>query len=92
MEDFAFHRPDTLAAAQEAIQGAEDGKFMAGGQSLLPLMKLDMAAPDTVVSLAGLEELRGITREGDTLTVGAAATHYMMSNDDVLNARARAMQ
>ena len=82
MEDFAFHRPDTLAAAQEAIQGAEDGEFMAGGQSLLPLMKLDMAAPDTVVSLAGLEELRGITREGDTLVVGAATTHAEVARSD----------
>ncbi len=87
MEDFAFHRPDTLAAAQEAIQGADDGKFMAGGQSLLPLMKLDMAAPDTVVSLVGLEELRGITREGDTLIVGAATTHSEVAqSDDVVGA------
>jgi carbon-monoxide dehydrogenase medium subunit len=82
MEDFAFHRPDTITAAQEAIQGAEDGKFMAGGQSLLPLMKLDMAAPDTVVSLAGLEELRGIIREGDTLVVGAATTHSEVAQSD----------
>ena len=82
MEDFAFHRPDTLTAAQEAIRGAEDGKFMAGGQSLLPLMKLDMAAPDTIVSLAGLEELRGISRKGDTLVVGAATTHVEVARSD----------
>jgi carbon-monoxide dehydrogenase medium subunit len=75
MQDFAFHRPDSLASAQEAVRNADGGKFMAGGQSLIPLMKLDMAAPDTVVSLAGLSELRGITREGDALTIGAATTH-----------------
>lgn len=75
MEDFAFHRPDSVAAAQDAIRGASDGKFMAGGQSLIPLLKLEMAAPDAVVSLAGLNELKGIAREGDVLTVGAGCTH-----------------
>ena len=75
MDDFTFHRPGTVAEAQEAIRAADAGKFMAGGQSLLPVMKLDMAAPSDVVSLAGVEELRGIRRDGDTLVVGAAMTH-----------------
>ena len=75
MDDFTFHSPGTLAEAQSAMQGAEAGKFLAGGQSLLPIMKLDMAAPSDVVSLAGLEELRGIQRDGDALVIGAAMTH-----------------
>ncbi len=75
MHDFAFHRPDDLAEARKAIRRAEDGKFMAGGQSLIPLMKLEMATPDAVVSLAGLEELKGIERDGDALVVGAGCTH-----------------
>ncbi len=75
MDDFTFHRPSTLAEAQSAVRGTDDGKFMAGGQSLLPIMKLDMAAPSDVVSLAGLDELRGIQRDGDTLVIGAAMTH-----------------
>ena len=40
MDDFTFHRPGTVAEAQEAIRGTDDGKFLAGGQSLLPIMKL----------------------------------------------------
>lgn len=75
MQDFAFHRPTTLADAHEAIRAAGDGKFMAGGQSLIPLLKLDMAAPDAVVSLAGIADLAGISRDGDTLVVGAGSTH-----------------
>ncbi len=79
MDNFTFHRPGTLAEAQEAIRGADAGKFLGGGQSLLPIMKLDMAAPSDVVSLAGLEELRGIQRDGDTLSIGAGMTHAEVS-------------
>ncbi len=75
MDDFTFHRPGSVAEAQGAMQSAEAGKFLAGGQSLLPIMKLDMAAPSDVVSLAGLDELRGIQRDGDALVIGAAMTH-----------------
>ena len=75
MDDFTFHRPGTVTEAQNAMRGTDNGKFMAGGQSLLPIMKLDMAAPSDLVSLAGLDELRGIQRDGDTLVIGAAMTH-----------------
>ncbi len=79
MDDFTFHRPGTMTEAQAAIRGAESGKFLAGGQSLLPIMKLDMAAPSDVVSLAGLDELRGIHRDGDALSIGAGMTHAEVS-------------
>ena len=79
MDDFTFHRPSTVAEAQKAVRGADEGKFMAGGQSLLPVMKLDMAEPSDVVSLTGLEELRGIRREGEALVIGAGMTHAEVS-------------
>ena len=44
MENFDFQRASSVAEAQEAVRGAEDGKFLAGGQSLIPILKLDMAA------------------------------------------------
>ena len=75
MEDFTFHRAGSVSEAQDAIRGAEDGKFLAGGQSLIPLLKLDMAAPDALVSIAGLETLRGIERKDEALVIGAAMTH-----------------
>ena len=87
MDNFTFHRPGTVAEAQDSIRAADAGKFLAGGQSLLPIMKLDMAAASDVVSLAGLEELRGIQRNGDTLSIGAAMTHAEVSGSaDVRNA------
>ncbi len=82
MQDFAFHRPSSLADAVAAMQAAGEGKYMSGGQSLLPVMKLDLAQPSDVISLAGLGELQGIRLEGDTLVVGAASTHAAVADSE----------
>ena len=84
MEDFTFRRAESVADAQTALREAADGKFLAGGQSLLPLLKLEMAAPDAVVSIAGLPELGGIERDGDELVVGAGMTHADVAESDVV--------
>lgn len=75
MQDFEFHRPEDVAAAVAALKKAREGKYLGGGQSLIPVMKLGLAAPSDLVSVAGLKELKGIRREGKDLVVGAAATH-----------------
>jgi len=75
MQDFEFHRPENVAGAVTAQKRAKDGKFLGGGQSLIPVMKLGLAAPSDLVSVAGLKELRGIRREGKDLVVGAGTTH-----------------
>jgi len=75
VNDFGFHRPKDLASAVAAQRKAAEGKYLGGGQSLLPVMKLGLAAPTDLVALAGLAELKGIRREGKELVVGAGATH-----------------
>jgi aerobic carbon-monoxide dehydrogenase medium subunit len=75
MNDFSFHRPATLSEALSLVQGASDHKLLAGGQSLIPILKLGLAQPTGLVSLAGVAELKGIRLEGGALVVGAAATH-----------------
>lgn len=84
MQNFDHHRPASLAEALEALRAADDGKLLAGGQSLLPVMKLDLAAPSDLVSLKGVAELRGIVREGDTLRIGAMTTHAEVAESDVV--------
>jgi aerobic carbon-monoxide dehydrogenase medium subunit len=79
MEDFDFQRARSVEDAQDAIRGVAEGKFLAGGQSLIPLLKLEMAAPDRLVSISGLDSLRGISRDGDDLVIGAAMTHAEVS-------------
>jgi carbon-monoxide dehydrogenase medium subunit len=79
MQDFTFHRPKNLAEAVRALQSADEAKLLAGGQSLLPVMKLDLAAPPALVSIRHLDELRGIRMHGDRLVMGAATTHAEVS-------------
>ncbi len=84
MENFEFHGPSTLDEAKAAMHAAEDGKFMGGGQSLLPVMKLDLAAPSDVISLAAIEALGGIEADGATVTIGAAVTHAEVQESEAV--------
>jgi len=74
MYDFEFVKPATLAEALAALAD-EDALAFAGGQTLLPTMKQRLNAPARLVSLTGIEALRGISRDGDALVIGAATTH-----------------
>jgi carbon-monoxide dehydrogenase medium subunit len=75
MQQFTFHRPENLAAAVRALEATDEAKLLAGGQSLLPVMKLDLAAPPVLVSIRHLAELRGIRTHGHRLIIGAGMTH-----------------
>ncbi len=73
---FAYARPTTVEEALQAIaQGGADVKVLAGGQSLIPVMRLRLAAPSTVVDLARVGELRGVRDDGDAIVIGAMTTH-----------------
>jgi aerobic carbon-monoxide dehydrogenase medium subunit len=76
MENFNFHTPKTVAEAVSARKAAKEGKFLAGGQSLIPVLKLDLAQPTDLVSLAALrKDLTGISLDGDSVVIGALTTH-----------------
>lgn len=69
---FSYVRPGRLPEALALLaQDSEGAKVLAGGQSLLPLMKLRLAAPATLIDLGDLDELRHVRIDGDTLVVGA---------------------
>lgn len=75
MEAFTYRKPGSADDAVSALNGADDGKFLAGGMTLLPTMKQMLAAPDALVDLGGIGDLAGISRDGDNLVVGAMTTH-----------------
>lgn len=75
MYDFNYHRPSSVADAVSALGGADDGKLVAGGQTLLPTMKQRLASPSDLVDLGGIADLVGISTDGSTLTIGAMTTH-----------------
>jgi len=82
MKDFAFHRPASVADAVALLKGAPGGKVLAGGQSLLPVMKLELDHPSDLVSIAALEELHGIRMEAGQLVIGAAVTHDQVGQSE----------
>jgi len=75
MHNFAYHRPSSLADAAKALQGASDGKIVAGGMTLIPTLKQRLASPSDLVDLSKIGELRGIKVDGAGVTVGAMTPH-----------------
>jgi carbon-monoxide dehydrogenase medium subunit len=71
---FEYVRPSTVDEAVRALAD-EDAKVLAGGQSLIPLLRLRLAAPTVLVDLGGIAGLRGIRDDGDALVIGAMTTH-----------------
>jgi carbon-monoxide dehydrogenase medium subunit len=85
---FAYHRPRSL---QDAIgllaEYGENGRVVAGGHSLIPMMKLRLAKPEHLVDLQDLTELRGIGSEPGTLVIGAMTTQYELIGSELLMAK-----
>ena len=82
---FEYVRPSSVADAVSALaEGGEDAKVIAGGQSLLPLLRLRLAYPELLVDVGGLDELRGVTDDGDHLLIGARTTHYQVVHDPLI--------
>ena len=75
MYAFEYHRPKTVAEAVSLLQGASDGKFLAGGHTLIPTLKQRLASPSDIVDLGAIAELKGIREEGDRLIIGALTTY-----------------
>lgn len=86
MKNFEFHRPPSVADAVALLQRNEAAKVLGGGQSLLPVMRLDLAQPEALVSLAAIPGLREI-RDGDPLVIGALVTHDEVSTSPVVRRR-----
>ncbi len=82
---FEYVRPGSVAEAVEALSsGGDEAKVIAGGQSLLPLLRLRLANPDLLVDVGGLDELYGVTDDGDSLLIGATTTHYQLVHDPLI--------
>ena len=73
--NFDYYRARSVADAQQLMAAHPGAKLLAGGHSLVPLLKLRLAAPAAVVDIGRIPELRGIDRRGDDLRIGALTTH-----------------
>lgn len=75
MYAFDYHRPGSVGEADKAIAANPEGKLLAGGQTLIPTLKLRLAQPSAVVDLGGIAALRGISKVDGALRIGAMTTH-----------------
>jgi carbon-monoxide dehydrogenase medium subunit len=84
---FDYVRPSSVDEAVRALaSGGDDTKAIAGGQSLMPLLRLRLAYPERLVDLGGLDSLRGVRDLGDALEIGALTTHYEVMRDPLIRA------
>ena len=82
---FDYVKPTSVADAITAlVEGGEDAKILAGGQSLIPVLRLRLAAPSVLIDLGGIAELRGVREDGDRIVVGAMTPYYDIIRDDLL--------
>ncbi len=86
MYAFDYHKAQSLEDAVSKVSSADDGKYLAGGMTLLPTMKQRLASPDVLVDLAGLESMAGIHKDGDAIVVGAMTTHVTVERSPLVNA------
>lgn len=81
---FEYVRATTVDEAVQALAASDDAKVLAGGHSLIPLMRLRLAYPETVVDIGRIDELKGVREEGDRIVIGAGTTHYDVMIDQLV--------
>lgn len=89
--DFDYHRAASLADAQRLLAAHPGAKLLAGGHSLIPLMKLRLAAPRAVIDIGRVPELRGIAAAGGSVRIGALTTHAELAKSPELRRAAPAL-
>jgi aerobic carbon-monoxide dehydrogenase medium subunit len=85
---FAYHRPTSVnEAVGLLVKFGDDGRALAGGHSIIPMMKLRLAAPANLVDLAGIADLKGIRSDGNDVVIGAMTTQHELIGSQALSAK-----
>src|SRR5271165_5542886 len=82
---FSYHRPATVADAVKLLSTlGDEARPLAGGHSLVPMMKLRLATPAHLIDLHGIDALKGIRRDGNKIVIGAMTTqHELLASDEI---------
>src|SRR5436309_10816988 len=87
-QPFGYHAPKSLSEAVRLVaQFGADGKVLAEGHSLIPLMKLRLASPKHLVDIGGISDLSYIREDGDEIQIGATTTHFRIESSDLLKTK-----
>ena len=89
--EFEYKRPKSVEEAIGLLAGNGDSRVLAGGHSLLPMMKLRLAEPAAIVDIGRLPGLDGISEEGDELVIGALATHASVAASELVREKCRVL-
>ena len=82
---FTYHRPGSVADALKLLaELGDEARPLAGGHSLIPMMKLRLASPEHLIDLHGITALKGVVREGDRVVVRAMTTQHELLGSDVI--------
>lgn len=81
---FDYKSPTTVDEALSLLGESPDAKLLAGGQSLIPVMKLRMADPELVIDLGRVASMRGVKMDGDTLVIGAMTDHHELATNELV--------
>jgi aerobic carbon-monoxide dehydrogenase medium subunit len=84
MYSFTYHRPTTVRQAASLLAKNEEAKLLAGGHSLIPVMKLRLAKPTHIIDLSRVEGLSGIELKGRSIVIGAMTKHGEVANSPIL--------
>ena len=89
--EFAYYRAGSVAEAAALLEQHPDAKVLAGGHSLIPVLKLRLAAPSALVDIGRIDGLRGIREEADRIVIGALTTHAELASSATLRSGATAL-
>lgn len=87
MYSFAYTRAATIRDAVSVVQDDENAKFISGGMSLLPSMKLRLAGPSRLVDVTKVSVLKGVAELNNSIRIGAATTHYEVTQSELVRQR-----
>jgi carbon-monoxide dehydrogenase medium subunit len=86
---FEYFTPTSVDEAVALLREHSEAKVLAGGQSLLPVLRLRLAAPESIVDIGKIDELRGVRDDGDSLVIGAMTPHSTVETDSLIGEHAR---
>jgi carbon-monoxide dehydrogenase medium subunit len=83
---FDYHRASSVDEARRLLAERDEGKLLAGGMTLIPTLKLRLAAPSQLIDLGGIADLKGIALSDDAVTIGAMTTHAAVAASEAVRA------
>ncbi len=84
MDNFNYHRPATVKAAEALMKKSKDAKYLGGGHTLLPTMKQGLASPKDVIDLTGIKTMKGVKVGKGVVTIGGGTTHMEVASSAAL--------